>query len=74
MLDRVVDKIGDGVEQQIPVANHIHPIACSEFQRHAVLLRRGIEQLNDLASNLGQVEMAEPGGPVARLYLGDPQE
>src|ERR1700739_4075654 len=28
VLDRVVDKIGDGVKQQIAIADHVHPIAC----------------------------------------------
>jgi hypothetical protein len=31
VLDRVVDKIGDGVEQQIPIADHIYPTTCSEL-------------------------------------------
>jgi hypothetical protein len=66
VLDRVVDKIGDGVKQQIPISDHVHPIACSELQRYPVLLRRRIEQLDNFASNLGQVEIAEPGRPVAR--------
>jgi hypothetical protein len=74
VLDRVVNKIGDGVKQQIPIADHIHSITCSEPQRYAVLLRGGIEQLDNLTSNFGQIQISKPGHPVARLYLCDPQE
>jgi hypothetical protein len=74
VLDRIVDKIGDGVEQQIPIADHLRSITGSEPQRYAVLLRRGIEQLQDLSSNFGQIQISKPGRPVARLYLGDPQK
>jgi hypothetical protein len=45
VLDSIIDKIGDGVEQQIPIADHLRSITGSEPQRYAVLLGRGIEQL-----------------------------
>ena len=31
VLDRIIYKVGDGVEQQIPVADHIHPSACNKL-------------------------------------------
>ena len=31
VLDRVVNKIGDGVEQQIPIADHIYSITCRKL-------------------------------------------
>ena len=31
VLDCIVDKIGDGVEQQIPIADHIYSITCRKL-------------------------------------------
>ena len=59
VLDRVIDEIRNRVEQQIPIANYGYRLAFGEPEADGVLLRRRIEQLYDLASYLGDVNIAE---------------
>jgi hypothetical protein len=61
MLDRIVDKIGDRVEQQIAIANHEHGFAGGELEPDGPFLRRGLGQLYDFANDRAQVGFAECG-------------
>src|SRR6516162_4392459 len=74
MLDRVVDKIGDGVEQEIAIADHGHSLVCGKLDPDGSFLGCGLEQFDDLANDLAQIGGAKCGRPVAGLDLGDPQQ
>ena len=71
MLDRVVDEIGDGIKDQVAIAGHQHLAIAGDGEMGAVLLGRGIVQLDNLAGDFDQVHGAEralalPGSRFAR--------
>ena len=74
VLESVVDKIGDRVEQKIAVADHGYNVACREQKPHALFIRRVLEQLHDFADNPAQIDVAECRSPVACLDIRDPQQ
>ena len=74
MLDRVVDKIGDGVEQEIAIADYGHCFARRKLKPDGLFLRRGLEQFHDFPNNLAQIGVAKRSRSVARLDLRDPQQ
>jgi hypothetical protein len=74
MLDRVVDKIGDRVEQEIAIADRGHCFTCRQLELDGSFLRRGLEQFYNLANDLAQIGVAERSHTVARLDLRDPQQ
>ena len=69
MFDRVVDQIGDCVEQEIAISDHVDCFPRSQLKPDAPFLRRGLEQLYDLANDFAQIDIAEGGRPVPRLDL-----
>src|SRR5215475_9605122 len=71
MLDRIVDEIGHGVEQQISVARYEYGLICRHIEASAFFFRRSIEQLHDLSGYVGEIDGAERGGSIIRLDLGD---
>ncbi len=71
MLERIVDEIGDGIEDQVAVARREHLAIARKCQPRAVLLRRGIVQFDDLACNLDQVDGAEAALAGLGLDLRD---
>ena len=74
MLDRIVDKIGDRVEQEIAIPDHRHAFSCRKPEPDGLFLCRRLEQLYDLADDLAQVGISERSRPVAGLDLRDPQQ
>src|SRR5262249_53941755 len=50
VLERIVDEIGDGIEDQVAIARRHHLSIPYERQLRAILLRRSIIQFDDLAS------------------------
>ena len=74
MLDRIVDKIGDRVEQEIAIAEHGHCFVHRKLEPDGPFLRRGFEQFHDFPNNLAQIDIAECGRAVARFDLRDPQQ
>src|SRR2546428_6665926 len=55
VLDRVVNEIGHGIEQEVAVARNQHGLVRHDTEMPAFLLCRGIEQLHHLSSYVGQV-------------------
>src|SRR5262249_29715756 len=86
MLYRIVDKIGDRIEQKIAIANHVYCFYCwalgyclyclalGKSQVDGPLLGHGLEQLKDFANDFTQIDVAERRRSVARLDLRDPQQ
>src|SRR5262249_49685062 len=74
MLYAVVDKIGDGVEQEIAIADHGHCLPCKNLESDGPFLCRGLEQFSDFPNDLAQIDIAEGSRPVACLDLRDPQQ
>src|SRR5580704_13168966 len=74
VLDRIVDEVGDRLEQEVPVAKHEHPPAALALHATALLFGRGVEQLCNLASNVVQVHDAEASARIEPLDPRDPQE
>ena len=74
MFDGVVDEIGHRVEQEVSIARDEHALIPDDIEMPALVFRRGIEQLHDLARDLGQVYGTERGCSIIRLYLRDPRE
>src|SRR5262249_31949944 len=74
MLDRIVDEVGNRVEQEIPVAKHGHPAVALELHATALLFGRGVEQLCDLAGDFIQVDDAERRVRIERLDTRDAQQ
>src|SRR5215831_6625812 len=72
VLERIIDKIGDGIEQEIPIASDEYLLVPGAAEPAAIFLRRGVEQLNDLVCNLGQIHCAERVPSIARLDLRYP--
>ncbi len=59
VLDRVVDEIGDGVEQQVAVPGNRHLAVAVKAEAGRDLLGRGVVELDDLAGNLGEARAHE---------------
>src|SRR5205085_11167370 len=59
VLERIVDHVGDGVEDQVAIAGDQHLAFALHGQPGAVLFGRGIVQLDDFAGDLDQVDGAE---------------
>src|SRR6516162_5610744 len=74
MLDRIVEEIGDRVEQQIAIADPRHCFICRKLEPDGSFLRHGLEQFYDLANDLTQIVIAKRRRPVAGLDLRDPQQ
>ena len=74
MLYGIVDEIGDGVEQEIAIADHGHCLRCKNLESDGPFLCRGLKQFYDFANDLAQIDIAEGSRPVARLDLRDPQQ
>jgi len=74
VLDRVIDEIRDGVEQEIAITDYAHPLRAGKPEPNGLLLSRRIEQLYDLAGDLAQVDIVKRGGAVVHLDLRDPQQ
>ena len=74
VLDRVVDEIGDCVEQEIAIADHVRCLAYRKLEPDGLFFGRWLEQFYDFADDLAQIGVAERSRPVARLDLRDPQQ
>src|SRR5262249_43778319 len=74
VLDGVVDQVGYCVEQKIAIADHRRAVISSRLQMATPVLRRSVEQFDDLARDLGQVDGAKRRRPIARLDLRDTRE
>src|SRR5262245_40989096 len=66
VLDGIVDKIREGIEEEITITEHGDLSAALERHLAALFLGRGVEQLGDLARHVGQIYGPEHGG-VERL-------
>src|SRR5713226_420142 len=51
MLDRIVHEIGDGIKDQIAIAGYQHFTIADKRETGAVLLRRGVVQLDNLTGD-----------------------
>src|SRR5262249_42045474 len=51
MSYRIVDEVGDGVEEEIPIPEHGHSAGAFELDVPASFLGRGVEQLRHLAGH-----------------------
>ena len=60
MLDRIVHEIGDGIKNQITIADHqhLHPIT-DNGETGAVLFGRCVVQLDNLTRDFNQIHGAE---------------
>src|SRR6476620_2594666 len=56
VLYRVVDQIGDGVEQQVAVPRNRHLAVAVKAEAGRDLLGRGVVELDDLAGDFSEVE------------------
>src|SRR5215813_8036670 len=74
MSYRIVDEVGDSVEEEIPIPEHGHSAGAFEFDVPASFLGRGVEQLRHLAGHLGQVDDAEPAARIQHLDPRDPEQ
>ena len=74
MFDRIVDEVGNRVEQKVSVTRDQHGFLADKAEMRAPFFRCGIEQLHDLARDAGQVHGAERSPLVACLDLRDPCE
>src|ERR1700716_3235555 len=59
MLDRIVDEIGDGIEDQIAIAGHQHLNVADNGETRAVRFGGGIVQLDNLTGDFDQINSAE---------------
>src|SRR5262249_10105591 len=71
MLDRIIEQIGDRLEQEIPVTEYGD--SSRALKRHVTtpFFGRCIEELRDVARHLSQVDDAEC---VARIQCLDPRD
>ena len=67
VLDRIVDQIGDGIEQEVAIPGDQHLAIAGQCEAGGVLLGGGVVQLDDLARDLDQVHGAKRA--LARLGL-----
>ena len=74
VLDRIVDEIGDCVEQEIAIADHVRCLAYRKLEPDRLFFGRWLEQFCDFADDLAQIGVAKRSRPVARLDLRDPQQ
>ena len=74
VLDGIVDEIGDGVEQEVAISGHQRQRCSRCAEMRAFLLRRCIEELDDLARDLGKVDRTESRGAIVRLDLRDSRQ
>src|SRR5258708_21405913 len=74
MFDRIVDEIGDGVEDQVAIAGHQYLKIADNSETGAVLLGRGIVQLDHLAGDFDQVHGAERALSRLGLDLRNPRD
>jgi hypothetical protein len=60
VLDRIVDEICDGIEQEIPICDNKYGFSMvDDFDLCALGLRGRIEQFGDISSDLEQVDRAK---------------
>ena len=74
MFNGVIDEIGHRVEQEVPVARSEHAPIPRNLEMPALIFRRGIEKLHDLARDFHEVYRMKRGRSIIRLYLRDPRE
>ena len=74
VLDRIVDEIGDRIEDQIAIARHQHFALANDGETGAVRFGRGIVQLDDLAGDFDQVHGAECALALPGLDLRNPRQ
>ncbi len=74
VLDRIVDEIGHGIKQEVPVARHQHWLIRHHSETPALFLRGRIEQLRHLSGYAGEVYGPERRRPVVCLDLRDPHQ
>jgi hypothetical protein len=70
MFNGVIDEIG----QEVPVARSEHAPIPGNLEMPALIFRRGIEKLHDLARDFHEVYRMKRGRSIIRLYLRDPRE
>src|SRR5205809_5245839 len=59
MLDRIVDEIGDGIEDQVAIAGYERFAIADDGEAGAHPFGRGIVQLHNLAGDFRQIDGAE---------------
>src|SRR5262249_32182855 len=74
VLDRVVDEVGDRVEQEVSIAEDRYPAAALEYHTTALFFSRGVKQLCDLAGHLVHVDHTEGTAWIKRLDPRDPEQ
>ena len=74
MLDRIVDEIGDGIEDQIAIAGHQHLDVADNGETRAVLFGGGIVQLDNLTGDFDQIHGAERTLSRLGLNLRNPRD
>ena len=70
VLDGIVHEIGDGIENQIGIADGEDRTIAGDREASTVLLGRGIVQLGDLADDLYQIDGAKRFLPCLRSLSG----
>jgi len=58
---RIVDEIGNGLEQEVTVAPHDHVLLHSDRESDSLVLGNGLVELADLAQEIRQRHLAEGG-------------
>src|SRR3984893_17719809 len=72
MLDRIVDEIGDGIEDQITITDHQHLTIPDDGETGVVLFGRGIVQFDNLTGDFDQIHGAERALSRLGLNLRNP--
>jgi hypothetical protein len=74
VLDRVVDQVRDGIEKQVPITTDRLRLARAKPQAYFLFFCCRVEEVDNLAGNLGKVYLAESSRPITVFDLRDPQQ
>src|SRR4249920_722786 len=74
VLDCIIYKVGDGIKNQIAIADRQHFAVAGNAEAATVLLSRSIVQLDDLMGNFDQVYGSKRFLPHLCLDLRDPRD
>jgi hypothetical protein len=69
MLDRIVDQVGDRIEQQIPVAGDHHRLVANHFKINVLVFGGGIIEIDHRLGDFDKIHRAEPRGARRGLDL-----